>query len=587
MATINIDSGAGYASLAAMEIDFDSDSPLDSTVANTVVINEGSNFNAGNMTWNHTGVGGGTLTITTLEAHRSYGQAAWPDDQGPGDMITALTQGGYGGTLTDVMGETFILDNLVLTSSSDILSDATGSDFTLQYVWLEGTGGSKCINATSASTLTLHDSIFRSDVDVSVKTAHASIVLTAKNCKAYSLAGTAWWKFSGTTFDVNHCIGWVGDQTKSPFLNSVNMTGDYNISTKSSGADGPNDISAAWLTATAYTVGQIRTHNSEDYLCWVAHTSASGDEPGVGASWETKWLQLTNVDPAALFVDPNRGRNLHLTTDRIWPDGLVFGWGAEEGNADAWDTTATTVEAAAALTGTLGSRFTVETSGALRQDIGTALDELWIYWQFRLKSGFAMGTTENWRAFLVESGTTDLCDGRITAPGGQFKQGFLFKEPTQTQATFDFDVGTIYKVMIYRLKHVSAGIQRGLIVALGSNWPTTGAGFFEFTGENTDAFGTDNLDLERTFVDAGTSGDIHHDMICIVTSDPGEGPGDATWAGDTAAKLVGANGTGSTDFENRARVSSEWNIGPFQIAAAAAGGFFARRYYDAHLAGSI
>ncbi len=576
MPSYNIDSGGGasYASLAAAEIDMDGDSPIDSTVANTFNINEGADFNAGNLTFNHTGVGGGTLTITTAAAHRAYAQAAWPDDQGPGDMVTALTQGGYAGTFTDAMGETFILDNTVFISSSDVLNDATGSDFTIQHCWIEGTGTTRCVFANAASTWTIHDSIARNVSGVAIGTNHASVVLTAKNTLAYSLAGTPWWRSTGTTFDVDHCIGWPGDQTKSPFLGGAGITGDYNISTKSSGTDGPNDISAAWLTATGYTVGQIRTHNSEDYLCWVAHTSAGGDEPGVGATWETKWLQLTNVDSAALFVDPNDGElNLHPTENRLWTDDIRFGFGAEGNNLDAWTTDIgggfITVVTTTPPFGTYQMQLDKDASSTERYMIwsgAAAAHTNTVYWSFFVEyvSGdYSMTSGDAYQSYILYDTDGTTAAARVTVTYVSATTISLQVRDfgsSSSGASYTIDIGTKYWIKLVRSVHVTTGVTE--LYVDGTLRSTSSA------GDNT-SINNQGIRLGSVVsADAGTSGKILFGQIQYSETDHAE-PDLAAPYGDTAAKLVGLNGTGSTDYENRARVADEWNIGPFQIIGAA------------------
>lgn len=49
-----------------------------------------------------------------------------------------------------------------------------------------------------------------------------------------------------------------------------------------------------WVTAHAYIVGDLVDNGSGQYICTVAHTSGASTEPGVGASWATKWSALEN-----------------------------------------------------------------------------------------------------------------------------------------------------------------------------------------------------------------------------------------------------------------------------------------------------
>jgi len=47
-----------------------------------------------------------------------------------------------------------------------------------------------------------------------------------------------------------------------------------------------------WLAATAYAACDIVFNDGETFLCTDDHTSASGDEPDIGATWATKWDRM-------------------------------------------------------------------------------------------------------------------------------------------------------------------------------------------------------------------------------------------------------------------------------------------------------
>jgi hypothetical protein len=47
----------------------------------------------------------------------------------------------------------------------------------------------------------------------------------------------------------------------------------------------------AWALSQAYTTVHKVTNDGKIYDCILAHTSAAGNEPGTGASWETYWVQ--------------------------------------------------------------------------------------------------------------------------------------------------------------------------------------------------------------------------------------------------------------------------------------------------------
>lgn len=54
----------------------------------------------------------------------------------------------------------------------------------------------------------------------------------------------------------------------------------------------PNDCSSAWATSTWYSSGAVVSNGGTNYIASSGHTSAAGDEPGVGGSWATKWTSL-------------------------------------------------------------------------------------------------------------------------------------------------------------------------------------------------------------------------------------------------------------------------------------------------------
>jgi len=59
------------------------------------------------------------------------------------------------------------------------------------------------------------------------------------------------------------------------------------------GIDGADGFSLVWrgasATALTYAANDVVANGGSVYICVAAHTSATSDEPGVGASWETNW----------------------------------------------------------------------------------------------------------------------------------------------------------------------------------------------------------------------------------------------------------------------------------------------------------
>lgn len=52
-----------------------------------------------------------------------------------------------------------------------------------------------------------------------------------------------------------------------------------------------NPVAATWVTATSYVIGNIRrsVDGTREYTCISAHSSGAATQPGVGASWPTRW----------------------------------------------------------------------------------------------------------------------------------------------------------------------------------------------------------------------------------------------------------------------------------------------------------
>lgn len=59
----------------------------------------------------------------------------------------------------------------------------------------------------------------------------------------------------------------------------------------------PSGVSweGAWQTATAYAINDAVAHNGSSYVCKSDHTSGGTTEPGVGASWATRWDLLAQA----------------------------------------------------------------------------------------------------------------------------------------------------------------------------------------------------------------------------------------------------------------------------------------------------
>ena len=75
---------------------------------------------------------------------------------------------------------------------------------------------------------------------------------------------------------------------------SVDISGVSTISVDVSqvgqqGVKGVNYITGGWVVSTAYADSDVLYNNGTSYICILAHTSASTDEPGVGVNTATYW----------------------------------------------------------------------------------------------------------------------------------------------------------------------------------------------------------------------------------------------------------------------------------------------------------
>jgi hypothetical protein len=105
---------------------------------------------------------------------------------------------------------------------------------------------------------------------------------------------------SGCLNDTNQGNGYNGVWTVTPGAHDMTASPSF-IDAMRSLIFFPSKYSgitaAAWVTSTAYSVGDVRSDFNASvfggltilYRCISAHTSGSTTEPGVGASWQTKW----------------------------------------------------------------------------------------------------------------------------------------------------------------------------------------------------------------------------------------------------------------------------------------------------------
>ena len=62
-------------------------------------------------------------------------------------------------------------------------------------------------------------------------------------------------------------------------------------------------VTDAWVTATGYALDDAVDNGGLVYRCILAHTSGATTEPGVGASWETNWIQNAIVETTTTYTE--------------------------------------------------------------------------------------------------------------------------------------------------------------------------------------------------------------------------------------------------------------------------------------------
>lgn len=67
------------------------------------------------------------------------------------------------------------------------------------------------------------------------------------------------------------------------------ITIKVSIQTEASPSTSPYTSRGAWGSGVSYAKNDTVTNGGFTWQCWAAHTSAAGDEPGVGANWENYW----------------------------------------------------------------------------------------------------------------------------------------------------------------------------------------------------------------------------------------------------------------------------------------------------------
>lgn len=103
-----------------------------------------------------------------------------------------------------------------------------------------------------------------------------------------------------------------------------------------------------WLTATAYTEGDLVANDGRYFVASSDHTSGATTEPGVGAGWEDSWTEVKLYSSASeAFATPSRfdaavkegatvAQTFDLYLQSVDASGSALSWTLVEDTGSAW-----------------------------------------------------------------------------------------------------------------------------------------------------------------------------------------------------------------------------------------------------------
>jgi WD40 repeat protein len=206
----------------------------------------------------------------------------------------------------------------------------------------------------------------------------------------------------------------------------VTVTGSNTISVDVSqvgqqGVKGVNYITGGWVVSTAYADSDVLYNNGTSYICILAHTSASTDEPGVGVNTATYWevFSASGADGAdgadgAGFTGGSYNAGTGVVTFTS-DDGLGFVTGDLRGADGAGSGTVTSVD----ITGGTGITSTggpITSTGAVTVALDAATQTSLGLADSALQPGDIGVTIQGYSAVLYAPIASPTFTGTPTAP---------------------------------------------------------------------------------------------------------------------------------------------------------------------------
>jgi hypothetical protein len=71
-------------------------------------------------------------------------------------------------------------------------------------------------------------------------------------------------------------------------------------------------LRGAWVITTDYSIDDAVTNDGETYICYLGHTAAAADEPGVGVNWTDYWVLVDYVESDVFAYYPHVAGMVHM-----------------------------------------------------------------------------------------------------------------------------------------------------------------------------------------------------------------------------------------------------------------------------------
>ena len=252
---------------------------------------------------------------------------------------------------------------------------------------------------------------------------------------------------------------------------------------------------SAWVTATAYAVGDFVKNDDVIYRCISAHTSGATTEPGTGESWEDKWVADTTYEIATPYttaqlpdlkfaqsadtlyiVHPSHEprqltRTAHTTwtlTALAWENGPFM----KDNDDDSHTLTVTSYNGPDGADGDDGTDGNIWYSGTWYSGSSDPSDELGVDGDFYLN-------TTSWDVFMKISGEWSLL-GNIKGESGGGSTGLYGQTVTVTSSADLFTSADVGRWIKIRYNQESSKISSGKTNpagagVIGGPWSVDGA----------------------------------------------------------------------------------------------------------------